>query len=390
MFQGKPISHAQAPLLALLPGGPAASLVTAGQIGGSFGETVTFTRATAAYGTDAAGLQKQLASGQPVIETKGLKVEPAHTNYIPSSQTLSGNGWSSSSDGGAITATLNAGVSPDGTANATKLTYPADLPGDATFENWQVTTLTLPAGTVRFSVWLKAGTNTKINLLMFTSAGLTNALVCNLTSSWQLFELTQTHDGSGTCNFYIGGAGGAFGTLLAGDLYAWGAQGTVSTYARTLMPTTTTSATRNKDQTTMAGTALPIAAGAIECDFVPNWTDSTTIGTPVLYDSGNGGATTGVQMSIIGLNTGRMRFSIGTTAVLDAAGAQTWVSGQKYRMRVTWGAGNAAMYRDDILIASVTNGSVTMPTAHSTLHIGEDRNASGQIEGWISNFRVYA
>jgi hypothetical protein len=74
--------------------------------------------------------------------------------------------------------------------------------------------------------------------------------------------------------------------------------------------------------------------------------------------------------------------------------ALTWTAGQTYRAKAVWGAGNLYLYRNDVLVANIVNGSAVMPTAHqSPMYIGSDLNAASSTffaDGWISNLRFYA
>jgi hypothetical protein len=72
------------------------------------------------------------------------------------------------------------------------------------------------------------------------STGFVSSVVCNLTSSWQRFEISRTTGAATTALGVVLGAATA-------DFFAWGLQGEAGAYATTYIPTTSASVTRNAD-----------------------------------------------------------------------------------------------------------------------------------------------
>ena len=99
------------PALSFLPGGLGGYERTGRtdggfSLGGSYGETVTFARASTATCTDVDGTARILASGEPCVTGRGLLVEPAATNVQKRSEAI--DTWSTAGTATVTTDTVRA------------------------------------------------------------------------------------------------------------------------------------------------------------------------------------------------------------------------------------------------------------------------------------------
>ena len=138
-----------------------------------------------------------------------------------------------------------------------------------------------------------------------------------------------------------------------------------------------------KDVVTLPHTAIPVAAATIELDYTPLWT--THAGASV-FDTRSAANQNGIAVYIEG--TVVTVQVAGSSAQSSAIGALTWVSGQVYRLRLTWGAGNVYLYRDGVLIASATAGTFLMPLAHERFALGGNFLSGYNCNCLIKNLRV--
>lgn len=379
--------HPVPTLLSFLPGGPPPpTLVGTGQNpGGSLGETLTFTRATTKIVPTAVDQSTvaTVTSGNLAIAPQGLLIEAAHTNYSKNSNGTGGADWTSNTSGTANTGTANSAVAPDGTTTATTVTF--NTAGGATFSFWQSSADTTGgAGTYTISVWLKAGTVNSVGLVQRESGGSFQSLQCSLTSSWQRFSITITTagtlSGGGT---RLGGQAAFSVTVGTGTIFMWGMMIDKAPYVRSLVPTSGGIATGNADLATLPATNLPVAAGSARLNFTPLWSTPPSSGAE-LFDTrpdanGAGMATfvdsAGEIVFVTDQGSGGQNL---TSSVLG------WVAGTTYSIRLVWGGGNKYIYRNDVLVASKTDGTATMPGSHNKLRIGRAFVDSLYSDAYIS------
>lgn len=379
----------------LLPGGPAATLCGAGQLGGSFGETLTCTRASAKYAENGSGILTALTNNQPAVEPKGLLVEAAATNLLLRSAEINTNGagapWYHSQSGSSITVTANAAVAPDGNTTAEQVAYGATTDAlDYSVVSQGVAATNATAYTV--SIWARMASGTGTIYLCATPDGSTFAgrTACALTTTWQRFSLTFTASSTATWYFQTGvdRRDAQQSGQAAQTVYLWGAQYETGSFASSYIATAGTTATRVVDTASVSTSNFPIAAGTVEFDAVPSW-GGTPAATRVLFDTRKAAATDDGVVAYIDTSR-QLNFLVdGASATTITSAALTWTAGTRYRVCAIWGHGNLYLYRDEVLVASNTTGTRPMPAQHSgTCWLGSDYSGANQFYGHISNFSV--
>jgi hypothetical protein len=393
---GSRVSGRAPAVFRLLPGAPAASLCASGALGGSYGETLTFTRASGKHAESGSGVQTLLSNNQPGVEPKGLLMEAAGTNLCIRSGALDNAAWSLFGNGSAApTRTANASAAPDGNVVATRLDYPA-VANTAGHES--VIFSTAFAGTsasYTASIWLKKVSGSGSTVYAFFQNQGTGALTgtptaCAVTTEWQRFTVTATL-AAATNYFLIIGFSPvklSSGATTAVVVDAWGAQAELGTFASSYIATLGTSATRVAETASVSSAAFPITAGSVELDYTPSW-GGTPAANRVLFDTRKAAATDDGLIAYIDTSRLLNLITDGATTFTLSSAALTWTAGQRYRMRFVWGGGNLYMYRDDVLVASDTSAVRPMPTQHSgTCWLGSDYTGGATAYGHISNFSV--
>jgi hypothetical protein len=145
--------------------------------------------------------------------------------------------------GTGVSVNANTSNSPSGTLTAdtiTGATGPFVWTGPNTFFR-SYTTLSVSTA-YTFSAYLK-GTGSVTMTWRDGTTGGNNSLVCNLTASWQRFEITRTTGAAST------GMALVFHSA-SGNFDAWGGQMELGAYATSYIPTSSASVTRNGDSLT--------------------------------------------------------------------------------------------------------------------------------------------
>ncbi len=236
-------------------------------------------------------------------------------------------------------------------------------------------------------IWLQAGTANQV--VIYVNDGLDpagiNFLVCNLTSAWRRFVVTQTVRSALAFPSF-----GWFGDVydVAGkNVHVWQPDLTLGPYARSAVRTTSAAVTCAQDNLSMAdASALPVAAGSVEVVFTPLWSAANIPAAAILFDTRDATPANGCTVFTDGAKLGW----IAENAAALESGNLTWNAGQRYHVRVVWGAGNVHIYRDNILVASDLTGLATMPAAQSRVAIGQGYNGTFPLDGNISRLDFFA
>ena len=385
-----------------LSGGGAAAL-TLLFTSGTLDPRITFTRASTGTYYNASGVLSSAAVDTPrfdydpiTLAAKGIRREPARTNKLAYSNSFAAAGWTL----GNCTITVAAATSPDGTANASKITSTTSAAGSVSIYRTDATSTGTPSG----SIFAKKGTSNWVSLstasgtwayfnLNTGEAG--NAYKCDgrieaLASGWYrciIENITGLSSALVVCPCDNQTAQDPFsGTAVftSGNyIYVYQADSQDGATITTPIPTNGAAATRAADVITMTGTNFSdwftAASGAFVVrgegaaqgtQAILSADDNTVNSSIVLYTSGNDPkfkvTNGGVSQADIDAGTvvGNRAFVLGGS-----------FAGNDFKASVD---GNAA----------VVDSSGTLPTV-DRLRIGNDQ-AGNEFSGTIASISFYA
>jgi hypothetical protein len=198
-------------------------------------------RATTATRVNSSGLISSVGVNIPRIDyTNGscpsILVEPQRTNLLIFSNDFIAN-WLND---GTTTRTANAGISPDGTQNATKIVGTGGY-------GYRFTPI-LSVGTYNYSIYVRSSAPSNINIAIndIGGSGRTTISIA-VTTNWQRFNITKNVT-LGTSVII------AYEELDLGiDYYVYNCQLEAGSYATSLIPTVASTVTRNADVISKTG-----------------------------------------------------------------------------------------------------------------------------------------
>ena len=215
---------------------------------GTLDPRIAFTRASGATLVGPDGLIKCVGNNTPRFDYSststgtclGLLIEEQRTNLLPYSSSVGGTSWNTRAG---TVSTLNAGISPDGTRNATLVTNSS---GDGYV--WQAITLTTSTSyTLSVYAVIASGSPTiRFNAYTGVAGQAFVSGASNLTSKYTRYSFSFTSTATVST--------GDIGFLLqSGSALVWGAQVEAGTFATSYIPTASAQATRPTDLATMSG-----------------------------------------------------------------------------------------------------------------------------------------
>jgi len=187
--------------------------------------------------------------------TKAFLVEPQRTNLITQSQNFADVSWSKLGlgAGSAPVVTANAGTSPEGMNNATRVQF--NCGGTTSSDRSILQKASVPiTNTTNYAatIYVKAYSSGEVGKqLRFISEGAVNQIIITLTDSWQ--KVTTTGVSNTTSSNFIIETRGTFTTNTTADILVWGAQIETGAYPTTYIPTTSATATRVADSAVKTG-----------------------------------------------------------------------------------------------------------------------------------------
>ena len=348
-------------------------------------ELVTYQTTPGTYNatTSAAYYGARLDYNPATLAARGLLIEEARTNSALYSQDFSNGTWVAFSGAAKVGAATGI-VDPAGTQNAYELSFGATGGTiGAASAVYQACTFTA-SSFYSFSVYLRAKTGTTtIRLSAFASTN-TGTADITLTTAWTRVLLENFSSGAATSGNI------AIRNNVAGNsanVYAWGAQVELGSFATSYIPTAGGTVSRSADTASMTGTNFSSWYNQSEGSFVVNTTPLVATGS--LYSNGVFGLlpTTG---------TGGGSFFLGQSAT------QNWLWWRANgSMAVTFGtvvantpAKLAIAYKLADYAAVANNGTVGTSSDATALVNATSLSLGGQYAiqpygGYIASFVYY-
>ncbi|WP_043331766.1 phage head spike fiber domain-containing protein [Methylosinus sp. LW4] len=212
----------------------------------AFSDLFTFSRASAETVTDANGAVSYVANDVPAISSAGYgSTWPAATNLLLHSDDLSTSPWSTFSSGtGSVARVAAAGVAPDGTTTAAKITVNRSNTTSYA-EAYQQFTGTVAVYTA--SIWVKAFSAAdkggQIALAIYDGTNTTATLVI-LSGAWQRVSVSATMVASASCQIVVGYTPALGSGASSVSFLAWGAQVELGAAATPYIPSSASQGAR--------------------------------------------------------------------------------------------------------------------------------------------------
>lgn len=215
---------------------------------------LTWSRNSVANRTQSDGNIGSVAANVPRLSymygsCPALLLEPQRTNLLTYSQAFSDASWGKIGigSGNAPIVTANAGVSPDGTTNASRVQFNCVGTTNSDRSILQKASISISNATnYAGGIYVKAYSSSEIGKqLRFVIEQVAAQVIIILTDSWQ--RVSATGVSSSTSTNYIIETRGTVTTNTTADVLLWGAQFEQGAYPTTYIPTTTAAATRLVD-----------------------------------------------------------------------------------------------------------------------------------------------
>ena len=130
----------------------------------------------------------------------------------------------------------------------------------------------------------------------------------------------------------------------------------------------------------MTSAGLPTTSGKVTLTYTPFVTSASARCLLDTIASNNG-----LRLCTAADDTLVFTLGNGTATANTTSAAQTWTGLTAYRLVVEWSGGNASVWKDGVLIASTTNGTQKVPTAHAAnIAIGNVIAGTSPGNGYVS------
>lgn len=376
-----------APLLQVLPGGPASSQTALGTLTGSKGEPSTTARASTRSCTRSDGVIVTLSANQPCVESTGLLVEPSGTNLALKSEQI---GTTTFQFYGGASAVQNSTDVLDvyGTGNtAEKVSFSAiSGTGQDTGLYQQISTVSSGAGAYSLSVFARTASGSASEYLyMQDGTNLKGSTLCTFGTSYSRCCLPNvTMAASATSFFHLGverAVAGGFSAAMANQpaatLYVQGFQVEKGATCSSYIPTTTTAVTRAGDVVSMAG----IAGGSSICLGVTG----TLLGLPndaMLLQPYQVAGTLRTQLYVRASDS-KVRCDNGSTQGVTSTGTITL--GTSFHASCSYDGTNYTVCLNGGCTSAA--GTALTTTTHSSINLGNHLLAANASPvGWLHSF----
>ena len=300
----------------------------------------------------------------------GLLIEESRINILQYSTTMAGASWLPNATGTGVApiVTTNAGISPDGTNNATKLEFNAPAASD--ISGYTQTAFTTAAGTYTGSLYIKAFSTSDVGKIIgFRHVASGASTLITLTSTWTRVERTEvrfTSEFQLVLRPAIGTSSGVVSVLV------YGGQLEVGAFATSYIPNTGTgTTTRNFDAVSMTGTNFSDWYNASNGAFVA-WFDTVRpAGVGYIYSANAAGSIgNSIYQSVFANTTDNYVLSGGVQQARLLSGTITANTQAKTGLRYA----NADF-------ATAANGGALQTQLSGSLPVGVDRLNIGQSAG---------
>ena len=368
----------------------------------------TVTRASSKYVVNESGVIEEVLANTPAFEYnadgsyKGLLVESASENLCLQSEDINTT-WV------AVNATIatNDTTAPDETTTADKL---GDDSGGGTGEVRAQQSISTTAGnTYTASVFLKAdqlayaalGAQDADGASAYTqffglsgdgtlgtpTAGIDNSTITAYPNGWYRCSITfaQTDADGFTFRVYVADSISNYDVDLDGtsSIFVWGAQVEEGGHASSYMPTTTTSATRAKDDISLlsASTYIGQTAGTVYLET----TIDNIVPNASLISASDGSDDNIVRIGFNASGDMRMYVKASTSSIINDV--ETIAAGT-YKFAIVYSSGDTRVYRNGVQLSS-SSTSFTFGATVDEIDIGQSFAATVQADNWIKAFAFY-
>lgn len=361
---------------------------------GRASDLLTVSRASPGMRYNAAGLLESVANNlmrfdhDPVTKERlGVLIEGQRTNLVRQSTNCAISPWVTAQSGAtAPVCTANAGMSPDGTNNATRIDFPAVA---TTAYSIVVQSLTGLSAAVRtHSVWLKAATPGDVGKSIYIQRGAQTDLVTYvLTADWVRVKTTGVSSFVDT-GAYVGVAGSSVSggvTQGACSVLFFGYQAEDGPFPSSYIPTSASQVTRAADNITLARSSIPYDDTQVSIMLEANWNYGSGLApnTRTALYIGNT-STTNFAWFYNGAGR-RGSFYVATESVGQATILGETASAEITRMAARLGANNAQRAGNGVLGAP--DVSVTLPAPPTIVRFGSTPGG-GDFHGHIRRVAI--
>jgi hypothetical protein len=280
-----------------------------------------------------------------------LLLEPQRTNVMLYSEQLNNAAWDNPNQ---VTITANAGISPDGYANADRV-----LSTGSTWFLAQQKELT-NGTTYVLSMYVKSNTSSNQTFRLVANGSVVSSNF-TATTSWQRFTLQFTGDTGLLSHGIVRDSNNS-----SADLLVWGAQLEAGAYATSYIPTLGASVTRGADTASKTGVSS-LVGGTEGTLYVEGFQNVPSTCVPFQLSDGTNNNRVQIEISSVGAPLCVVSSGGSTQAVIVGS---SMAVGTTRKIAITFKANEFKLYQNGQLIGTDTSGSI--PVALSAIYFGSE------------------